>query len=441
MKRKAFRPDWYYLSVLLIIFLSVWTFGCAAKGKVNTEPAKPADPVKERKNEFTERYGFFLNDKEKKELQVCPTVECVDTFIEEFWSGNKEKGKPSRDPDPNTPENELKAEIDSRIEDIRNEIFALDGIQFKANGGLRGDLAHVYLFYGRPSYMDRLPEGQTYVEMAVWYYFDSSEQHLFRFLFYEKMGKLQVFKKYMTIMSFEYLLDPLTSPLREISKRMAVTPQELYELWSELLFNDQSGAFRLALMEFSYYTDIKIDDALSAPEAAAVTAERFKSRILGQPDVPEGLEIVPGSRKSYIRGRAEIVKDQKSGNYTFTVMTRVSDVDWEVKKDSEGNSAKDRVEAAMTLRISFQDLETKRKTEFLSGVNIGLPRVVFDRNMNESLPLSFGNIRNQKSGQAGETLGEFLNDLLEPGTYVVDLYLRHNLTKKPLIWTGEITIE
>lgn len=429
---------WAIAHLILVLFLSLWMFGCAAKGKVST---KPADPVKERKNQFTERYGFFLNDKERKELQVCPTIECVDTFIEEFWNGNKEKGKPSRDPDPNTPENELKTGIDERIEDIQNEIFALDGVLFKANGGLRGDLARVYLFYGRPSYMDKLTEGRTYVEMAVWYYFDSSEQHLFRFLFYEKMGKLQVFKKHMTIMNFEYLLDPLTSPLREISSMPAPTPQDLYELWSELLFNDQSGAFRLALMEFSYYTDIKIDNALSAPEAAEITAERFKSRILGQPDVPEGIEIVLGSRKSYIRGQAEVVKDQKSGNYIFTVMTGVSDVDWEVKKDSEGNSAKDRVEAAMTLRISFQDLKTKKKTEFLSGVNIGMPKVVFDRNRNENLPLSFSGIRNLKSGMAGETLGELINEQLEPGIYIVDLYLRHNLTKKPLIWMGEVTIE
>ena len=431
----------------LLVFVSILAF---FSGHVYTEGKKKIDPVQQKKNEFLGQYGLFVSsnqkvsyyqkalgvtDKENKIFKNLKTLEDLDKFIEVFWK--------VRDTNPNTPENEFKENIDQRIEDIENEVMALDGVMFKANGGLKGDMAHIYLFYGRPcsNCIERLPGGRTYVEMMVWYYFDQNEHQLFRFLFYKKggFGLYQVFKNHMTMISFEYLLDPLISPLREISNRMANTPQELLDIWNELEMNDPMGIFRMALLEFSYYNDVRIDDVLMAPEAASVTAERFKPLILGQPNISKDKNMLYGSRKSFIPGRILITKDQQTGKYSLTAMIRYSDMDWEVKKDSSGDATKDKIEAPLNLRVSFQNLETKEKREFICGVNLQSLKTNYDRNPSAVLPISFRDLRNYRAGKVGETLSELMGQL-EPGAYNVDVHFGHNLSRKPLVWMGTIFV-
>ena len=125
-------------------------------------------PTVQAQKDFLENYQFLTTKSEKQELNKCQTVEDVQKFTEKFWQ--------IRDSDPNTPENECKQLIDGRINEIKNEILLRNvntfGVSFGHNGGLNGEMARVYLLYGMPDYMLRLPSGRTYSEMMVWMYGD-----------------------------------------------------------------------------------------------------------------------------------------------------------------------------------------------------------------------------------------------------------------------------
>src|SRR3989344_5072604 len=192
----------------IVVFALLLVGGCAHSGvKPATQPVKPIDPVIQAKQDFFERYGFFITrrgtvsyyrellgvtDKENIIFEGLRTIEEVNIFREVFWK--------ARDTDPNTPENEFKVLIDSRIENIKKEIFARDlstpGLRFEGNGGLSGDLARVYLLHGEPHYKEVLLQNQFHVDLLVWYYFDLDGKPLFRFLFYNKYGSYRLFKSY-----------------------------------------------------------------------------------------------------------------------------------------------------------------------------------------------------------------------------------------------------
>ncbi len=427
------------LLCMVLMTFSIVTLGCGGK-RVKTVPD---DPVQKHKDEFLLRYGFFVTREEKvsyykdslgvvgKENEIfkgLKTIEDVDKFIEVFWK--------QRDPNPNTPENELKDSIDKRIQDIEDEIFASDpdipGTLFARNGGLKGELAHVYLFYGRPSYSARLSEGRSHVELMVWYYFDVRDKPLFRFLFYKNYGSTHLFTKHISVISQEYLFDPVMSPLKEISNRIASTPQELYEIWQELELEDINWAFRAALIEFSYYYDINIWDALKAPRPAALTAVRFKPTILGQPDDLTGREFINSSYNSFIPAKLRITKDNHP---SFTLSIGYADVDWEIN----GQNA----EFVSDLRISFQNKTTKKIKEFSVRFKAAKTREEVEVKKRNAviMEIPLDNIQNfAQLEQPRQTLHQLI-DQLEPGTYIVNVDLQHAVTKKRAGgWREEIVI-
>lgn len=415
---------------LIIVAASLFLFGCAHGGiKTAARPAQPVDPVIEAKQEFRKNYGFLITkrekvayyqeslgmtDKEDKIFEKLKTVEDIGKFTEVFWK--------VRDTDPNTPKNEFKELIDSWIEDIENEVFyrnpGMAGLSFGRNGGLTGDMAHVYLLHGRPHYEEILSENRYHVELMVWYYFDQHGKPLFRFLFYNKYGSYKLFRHYVPMLDFRYLIDPLASPLREISIEIAPNAQNLYDLWMSLVYYESAEAFVAALIEFSYYSDIMIEGgngkdrfgALDPPEPAALTAERYKPRIFGEPEDLSNKEMLLGKYPSFIPMYIRLIKNTADGNPSLALIILYQNIDWEIK----GGKA----ECKTVLNINIVNKKTAKSVQFSTLLTIGLVKAD-DAKLTRSAYILVDNA----DGATSYGLMKFLDfaKKLPAGDYIIDI--------------------
>ena len=110
---------------------------------------------KAMKNELGEYYKKWLDqdvrwiitDTEEQAFKHLTNDEERDQFIENFWL--------RRNPNPDSPENEYKDEIYSRIE-YANEHFAA------GKPGWMTDRGHIYIAYGKPDDIDAHPSGGEY---------------------------------------------------------------------------------------------------------------------------------------------------------------------------------------------------------------------------------------------------------------------------------------
>lgn len=454
-------------AALIIAFLSIAAIGCAGKRIKIT----PDDPVYKPKLVFLERYGFLITyqskvdyyqnalgvtDKEDKIFKGLKTVEDLNKFEEIFWK--------IRDTDPSTPENERKELIDSRIKDIENEIFAADsdipGTWFNRNGGLKGDMARVYILYGAPHQKVKLSEGKNYVDMMVWYYFDQRGRPMMRFLFYEKYNGFRLFKNYLTMEpTWQDLVDPLLSPLKEISKMPAADPNDLIDTWYELENNDlilvmpdgySELVFTTAILKFSPYSDIVLEGgngkdrfgALDPPEPAAATIERTKPILLGQPDT-KGRSFLESPYHSFIPAELKIDNDPKTGRSSFKLVINYLAVDWELKGET--------AEVLMTLRMNFQNRKSGVTKEFYVQFPISKPkdevnkkRIAIDAAKKRSavnMVIPLDGVENFARNETPRPTLRQLIDGLDPGDYTVTADLRRAFTKKYNTWREEITIK
>lgn len=441
-----------FFAVLLIF--SVVAVGCAGKRvKVDSN-----DPVQKYKAGFLLKYGFFVTTKEivsyyqdalgvvGKENEIfnnLTTIEDVDKFIEVFMK--------VRDPNPNTPENEFKDEKDQRIKDIENEIFAPE-MFFNAAGGLKGDLAHVYLYYGAPHQISRAQNMSRVADLMGWVYLDHNQKPLFVFLFYDKDFGYKLFKRYSGIDSPVIYMERL----KEVAKFYPTSPDAYAEIEREIIQNDSERVFWFALIynQFSSYADVMIENgnnhknpkkrtfgALDPPEPAALTAERAKPVILGQPDDLTGREFLNSAYYSLIPAYLQVTKDNRP---SFTLSIRYANVDWEIKGES--------VEFVLDIRISFQNKETKSLQEFSARLPYQRPREEIEKKRKGievngvlvpvTMNISLDGIQNFTRVEEPRTTLRQLIDGLEPGTYVVNVDLRHVVTKKSAGgWREEITIK
>lgn len=439
-----------------VVLASIFLGGCAGNVRVKIDPS---NSLYQPKNEFERDYGFFITPDERKigyAVETYPVLpESIGPFDRINTLGEFRKFEKHfwdiRDTDPNTPQNEYKELIDSRLRDIQNEIFATDqdipGTRFDVNGGLKGDLARVYLLWGAPAPRNKakLSEGHYHGELMVWYYIDVTGRDLMRYLFYKNSGKLELFKDQFPF-SLDDLLNPVFSPLKKLSNRPLIsTLDEMIELWQELERNDPEWIFRAPLFEFSDYTHIDkdtrwtIDKALQPPEPAALTAKRFRPTILGQPNIPDGVKLFKSGYHSLLP--AYIRTTANSDNPTFLmIITLRKNVDW-VKQDNEGKP----YAANMNLRVSFQNKKTLKLTEFMTYYRFELSQEEFNKRDQGgemigsvvALPVTLPHFDGEN---LGPTLGEMLKQM-ESGEYVVNVYLQHTLTKKSNAWREEITIK
>ena len=431
-----------YKILAVLILMAASLGGCGGK-VINLNPAS-GDLIYKQKSDFLRKYFYFVTPAEREGFVALATVQDFDKFVNDFWK--------RRDTDPLTPENEFKDIVDSRLKDIENEIFATDsdilGTRFRND--LRSDLAHVYLLYGMPHYKAKLSEGKTYVDLMVWYYFDAQGKPLFRFLFYQKYGDVRLFRNHMPVLIESMLFDPLISPLKEIANWFGIsTSEELYQIWQELELKDIGWAFRSALFEFSYYPDIvmeggsdKIFGALDPPEPAALTAEKFEPVITGQPEDVADRQFLSSQFNSFIPAEFNITGD---GRPSFNIVIDYAAVDWEVKNEN--------VETVWNLRMSFQNKLSKNIKEFEVRLTLVKPGEEVE-SKRKGVPAVNGltapvvmdisldgiQVFSQKESQL--TLREFIDKELEPGTYILNVDLRHAVTKKFVGgWREEIVIK
>ncbi len=424
------------VAIAIMMFLS----GCAAHGglKPATRPVKPVDPVVEAKKEFRERYGFFITDKdkvsyyqevlgitekEKKIFEGLKTLEDIGKFKEVFWK--------IRDTDPNTSENEFKDMIDSRIKDIEDEIFATDldtpGVRFVSNGGLTGDMARIYLFYGKPHYKAKMSQGIYLAELVVWYYADQDGRPLFRFLFANLYGRLTLFRNYNAMVRWDDLFDPISSPLRHISNRMISSPEDLMNVWEELIRNDIERIFLAALFEFSYYSDINIEEVLQAPEPAALTAEKFKPRIIGEPGDLSGKEMLYGKYHSFIPAYIRLFKS--NGNPSLSIIILHQHLDWEIKENT--------AELKMILNISVINKATAESSRFSSIVTVSLADADKARAV-LSVNIIVDDLTGAANGNQSVKFRDFVK-ALPSGDYIVDIDFFDTRTMKSGVFIKEFT--
>lgn len=386
-----------------------------------------AGSARDHKNMLLERYGFFLNPKgykeEKSIFDRCSTVEAMDQFFDIFWS--------IRDPDPTTPSNEYKDIIDQRILDVQNEVLFQDleasGINFASNGGLRGEMARVYLLRGMPSAKVKASDMVRIADLMVWYYVDVNQRPMFIFLFYNKGTGYQLFKKHGINNSPEYLIESL----RVIAQSYPTTQEEFQEIYQELQMNDPEFIFRTALQTFSYYDKIRVEDAIAPPSPEVITAKAIQPKILGIPDIPKDAGFLPSSYFATIPGKFRFEQDV-DGNYRPILEIVPSNVDWEGKGQV--------FETGLDFLVTFVNRKTREKKEFVSGLNMKLPVNYYQTRKDESLPIDLKDIRDRSIGGKQMTIPEMIKTL-EPGDYEVKIRLLHQKTFKSGVWFEYLKIE
>jgi GWxTD domain-containing protein len=124
----------------------------ASAGGQNAKPNKKMSPAHA---DFLDKISYIISKQERKIFRELPE-DGRDAFIEEFWK--------RRDPDPDTPFNEFRAEYEDRV--------AKAAMLFHGEGrpGWRTDRGRIYILFGPPSERLTYPmDGSGYCR-EVWYY-------------------------------------------------------------------------------------------------------------------------------------------------------------------------------------------------------------------------------------------------------------------------------
>ncbi|MEK7121157.1 MAG: GWxTD domain-containing protein, partial [Patescibacteria group bacterium] len=324
--------------IFVLVVLLPFMAGCASSGmkKPTVFVDKPNSIPADIPSQFLNRYEHFVTGKERKEFKKLLTDEERQVFIDKFWA--------ARDPDPTTPENEYKQEIDERIDDIADERFfgtpGTTGLLFRSNGGFRGDMARVYLLHGEPDALDIL-EGHSFVPLMLWIYGDSgSNRILYAFLFYQKsaLGSYRMFSQ------DSYQMD-WCGAIYEVASTRTYTytrpgggqgcSDDIYQVYNEILRSSGKGGildgyvFAWALFNFSTGLDSKQGKALEPPKPASEIAKQSKSRVIG-----EAPELVGTAGTDYILASCEKCNSMIPGELQldkeFTLSVRRGDMDWQI---------------------------------------------------------------------------------------------------------------
>jgi len=111
-----------------------------------------------------EQLQYAASSNEMKEMKEAPEEERLQRWLE-FWK--------SRDPTPNTPENELKDEYYRRLKYV-NLNFALP-----TKEGWETDMGMVYMVYGHPDEVEKHPFDRDVRAFQRWYYYKENRVFLF----------------------------------------------------------------------------------------------------------------------------------------------------------------------------------------------------------------------------------------------------------------------
>ncbi len=394
----------------IIIFVLALAF-CFA-GPVLAVP-KPNVPEKYQK-EFLDHYKFWIDEDTTKAFERLTTDKERDNFISNFWK--------ERDPNPNTPENEFKDEVDQRFVDIQNEVFLTDpdipGVSFSGNGGLNGDMAHVYLLYGDPGQGLKLKmfNGQYYVDLMLWLYIDESGQNVkYLFLFYRKHnnGSLQILRNYSRDLGWA---------LAEISRFEVKDVSDIYDEL-QLMSGQEGRLITIALTQFSLSSSISVDEALDPPKPAALIVRESRARVVGQPEIAKDIKILYGKEHSFIPANFEIITTSttevpKMKSIGISLGVKYGDLDWVVEGE--------KLTCTLQLKLVIQNKRTKEVNFYSQTIDLAIPKAKLaqDPNFYHNIPL--------------EELVGIVNKN-PSGTYRINAYLKNILTNKYNAWLEEIT--
>ncbi|HEX7401956.1 MAG TPA: GWxTD domain-containing protein [candidate division Zixibacteria bacterium] len=119
------------------------------------------------KNDFAkaiDQLRYVASSDEMKKLKAVPEDKRMQAWLE-FWK--------SKDPTPNTPENELKDEYYRRLKYV-NQNFTLP-----TREGWETDMGMVYMVYGPPDDVERHPFDRESQAFQKWYYYKNNRVFLF----------------------------------------------------------------------------------------------------------------------------------------------------------------------------------------------------------------------------------------------------------------------
>jgi GWxTD domain-containing protein len=122
--RQAIRTAWFAL--LSLCAIGILMGGCSTLPNVYGNKLN-----KSAKDRAFEEIRYISSQKEKNKLDSLNAPEDVNRFLDEFWK--------KRDPNPATPENELRIEVDKRIAYADSLL-----------GGSHLDRGRIYIIYGKP---------------------------------------------------------------------------------------------------------------------------------------------------------------------------------------------------------------------------------------------------------------------------------------------------
>ena len=144
MSRFCVRP---IAAIALIAVLSIANFAQQAKPNPDEKPRKVKPELKTAYKEWIETVGIILTQSERDTWTKLRTDEEREEFIKIVWD--------SRDPDPDTAENEFKDQFYERVA-YANEHFS------SGKAGRFTDRGRIYIKFGKPDDIDSHPAGGIY---------------------------------------------------------------------------------------------------------------------------------------------------------------------------------------------------------------------------------------------------------------------------------------
>ncbi|MDQ7065224.1 MAG: GWxTD domain-containing protein [candidate division KSB1 bacterium] len=126
-----------------------------------------------------ELIAYIVRDQDREIWQSLTSVEAKREFLAAFWR--------ARDPDPKTPENEMREEYFKRLEEANRRFRSY------SRDGWRTDRGRVYILYGPPDYIDRYPSTGDTKPYEIWTYNYVPGQGKAEFIFAD-MNELREFQ-------------------------------------------------------------------------------------------------------------------------------------------------------------------------------------------------------------------------------------------------------
>lgn len=158
------------IGISLLIMVSC-SFLAAAKLKIKDLPPR-------YKKWISEDVVYIISEREKDSFLQLANDRERDIFIKAFWN--------QRDPNPNTPENEFKAEHYKRIA-YANNWFGKEG----PGAGWRSDQGQIYIILGEPNHIERVINTTGVRPTIIWFYSARPEMGLpqgFNVVFFKEGG-------------------------------------------------------------------------------------------------------------------------------------------------------------------------------------------------------------------------------------------------------------